>query len=318
MQKIYALRIFFLLIYISIFADEVQVMDFSPHPIPWFTGPLLAPSARVIPPKHLKVKIHWDSYITFGKYNSHWQTASIENFYSEEIRIQFKVGLIKRVEFQIEPSIIYQKTDGENAVNFGDLPLGLNVQILGPYTIHGEPNLKLSLLANAPTGKYQHLNGHKKQTDATGSGCWFPGLGLNLSQLWYFSDHHYLQLRAMFHYRFGVPVHVKGNNSYGGDASTRGTVYPGNYFIFDTALLYSFTQNWAGSCDFRYRHQNSNRYSLRGVKPASSSGEEFSLAPALEYNFSKKLGIIGGLWFTIAGRNVAQFINGILSLTAYF
>lgn len=37
-----------------------------------------------------------------------------------------------------------------------------------------------------------------------------------------------------------------------------------------------------------------------------------SLAPALEYNLTENIGLIGGCWFTLEGRNVPSFFSGVL------
>jgi hypothetical protein len=152
-----------------------------------------------------------------------------------------------------------------------------------------------------------------------GKGCWYPEIGLVLSKLFYFSGIHYLETRFYSTHRVGTPTFIKGRSVYGGDKTTRGTAYPGNIFIADFAFEYNLTQNWAMACDFYYLHHDHNRFSgktkIPAVKPLH---EQFSLAPAIEHNWSKTLGIIGGVWFSIAGRNTSQFINGILSLNAYF
>lgn len=304
-----------LLLACALFAEEIEThdMDFHPNPVPWFTGPLLAPSARVVKPGHLKLQMYLNTFVKVGEYNKHWHSESIPHFYSEQLRVQVKFGIFDRVDIQVAPRVVYQWTEGESAFHFGDLPLNLNVQILRPLTLDEGPSLKFSFIANAPVGKFERLNPDKKHTDVSGSGCWFPGLGLNLSQFWYFYDHHYLEIRVTSAYRFGIPVHVERFNAYG-DVS--GKVYPGSYFIFDTALQYSFTQRWGAACDFRYEHHQRTRSNVHSMK--RKAGEEFSLAPAIEYNFSKNIGMIGGVWFTIAGKNMPQFVNGMFSLGIYF
>lgn len=300
-----------LFIALSLFSEEdTQNVYFGPHPVPWFTGPLLAPSAKVLKTGRLKVQVYWNTFVKVGKYDSDWRPHSIENFYSEQARVQLKFGLFSRVDFQLTPRCVYQFTEGKGSFQFGDLPLGLDIQILQPKTIFEGPNLKLSFSFNAPTGKYQRLNPDKKGTDLSGNGDWFPGVGLNLSHFWYLYGLHYLEFRATGAYYFGIPIHVQGLNAYG---DKTGIVRPGNFFILDSALQYSLTQNWALACDFRYEHGNKDS----GVSTRASH-EEVSLAPAIEYNFNKELGVIAGVWFTIAGRNVSQFANGIISLVAYF
>jgi hypothetical protein len=41
---------------------------------------------------------------------------------------------------------------------------------------------------------------------------------------------------------------------------------------------------------------------------------QYSLAPAIEYNWSEKLGLIAGCWLTIAGKNSRKFTSGVIAL----
>ena len=71
--------------------------------------------------------------------------------------------------------------------------------------------------------------------------------------------------------------------------------------------------------DFQYQHSNKNRFSGKkgGSAPIAPSSEQISMAPALEYNFNANVGIIGGAWFSVAGRNSTQFISWVLALNIY-
>lgn len=313
---------FFSLFFIgSVFADEQEVhnMYFGDHPTPWFTGPLLAPSANTVLPGHVKLQPYLNTRVIVGDYDSHWHVVPRDNFYTEELRFKTKIGIAKRLDFEFSPILLYRETQGRHSVNIADLPLVLNIQILSSKALGRGPALKLGLRADIPTGKYQKLDPAKKRTDETGTGCWFPGVSLSCSNIWYISGFHYFEIRALAQYRVGVPVHVKGLNTYGGDQYTRGTAYPGNYLILDTAVEYSLTQRWALACDFVYLHRNRDRFfGKNGTFMRHPSAEEFSVAPAIEYSWSKNMGVVGGVWFSVAGRNIAQFINGMLSLNAYF
>lgn len=306
---------------ISLFSDEEETLDidFKPNPTPWFTGPLLAPSGRVLKPGHVKLQPYFDTFVDVAEYDKHWHARGIDNFYHINLRVQTKFGVIKNVDFQLAPIFVVNETQGVHSENIGDLPIDLNIQLFRAMHGSGYPALKLALRANVPIGKYQHLSVHKKKTDVTGSGCWFPGPGLVYSSLWHLNGIHYLSGRISSEYRIGVPVRVKGRSVYGGDAKTRGVVYPGNYFNLDTSFEYNFTQNWAIACDFRYSHFNKTRSSGEKAKMLKKPSKElFSLAPAIEYNFSKTLGMIGGVWFSLAGRNTGKFINGMISIEAHF
>ncbi|HEX2583220.1 MAG TPA: transporter, partial [Chlamydiales bacterium] len=118
-------------------------------------------------------------------------------------------------------------------------------------------------------------------------------------------------------YAISSLVYVRGANAYGGDSSTNGLVRPGNAVQLIVSFEYTLTQNWALALDTYYQHLNRSTFSGNsdGKKVGAPSSEQFSLAPAIEYNFSKKLGIIGGVWFSVASRNTPQFISGVLNLT---
>jgi hypothetical protein len=51
---------------------------------------------------------------------------------------------------------------------------------------------------------------------------------------------------------------------------------------------------------------------------SQSCSAYFSLAPAIEYNWSDYVGIITGAWFTIAGRNALTFISSVTALNVVF
>lgn len=303
-----------------LFADETtEGLNFDPYPIPWFTGPLLATSSSVVKPGHLKLQPYFEAMVRVSDYDAHWHTISRPNFYHLRLRAKTKFGIAPRLDFQFVPILIYNETEGEQSVNIGDMPVEFNLQLFRSDALGRKPAMKLSLHADLPIGKYKKLNPHKKKTDAMGSGCWFPGLALHYSDLWHISGLHYIEIRIEGEYRIGVPVRVKGFNTYGGDKTTHGTEIPGNYGFLDAAIQYNLTQNWALACDFRYEHNNRDRFTGKTTSPMiHPSKEVYSLAPAIEYNWSKNLGVLGGVWFSAFGRNAPQFMNGMISLAAYF
>ena len=50
----------------------------------------------------------------------------------------------------------------------------------------------------------------------------------------------------------------------------------------------------------------------------SGSSDVLSLAPALEWNFTENLGIIGGVWFSLTGRNSEDFISYVFSVNVVY
>ncbi len=205
------------------------------------------------------------------------------------------------------------------------MPVGLNIQLLNSEIGKLKPNIKLTLKANAPIGKYQHLDAKRKGTDATGGGSWQPAATITMSKIFNTSGIHYLEPRLSINYQVGTAVLVQGLNSYGGVSDTKGFIYPGNILSVDLAFEYSLTQRWVLACDLYYAHGNKRRFSGNPgtsaggvpVKMTALANEKWTLAPALEYNFSKNIGIIAGVWFSFAGKNTSQFTNAMISLNIY-
>ena len=128
-----------------------------------------------------------------------------------------------------------------------------------------------------------------------------------------------MELRWYGSYRIGTATFVKGYNAYGGGSKTRGKEYPGNSLFVGASIQYNLTQRWVFACDALYEHYNKDRFSGRTVKRMTNpSSERFSIAPALEYNWSSNIGMIAGVWVSMAGRNTAQFVSGVLKVNTYF
>ncbi len=291
---------------------------------PWFTGPLLAPSGYTTPPGHYNVQPYLYYTVDTGQYDQHWHTSSTSHFNSVSLEVQTKFGILSRLDFTISPKAFYQETQGQHTINVGDIPFGFGVQLLPAKITDPWPAIKLSLRANIPTGKYQKFNPDKLRTDAMGTGSWLPGVGLTFAKLWDLGANHFIEGRLGLNYQVGTPVHVKGFNTYGGGYGTDGTAYHGNIFWVDGSIQYNLTQNWALACDLFYNHRKHDRFSgnpgtLNGEKASVTrpTSDQLSLAPAIEYNFSKNVGIIGGVWFTFAGQNASRFISGVISVNIF-
>jgi hypothetical protein len=296
----------------------------SPLQPPWFTGPIIAPSGHVIPFGHANIEPYFYTNVATGAYNSHWKSHSTPNFYNLLTQVPIQIGIVPNWDFQFAPQFSWNHIDGASHWALNDLPFAFDYQLVNDVFGEWWPAIKLSFKASIPWGKYQKLNPNDKGTDDGGSGSWNPGLGLTFSHLYHFTGVHFLSARLAFGYTVPNAVHVKGFNAYGGGHHTHGTVYPGYVFNSDIGLEYSLTQRWALALDIYYQHNNHTRFSghkgsTDGVPNSigGPSSEQFSLAPAIEYNWSINLGIIAGVWFSVAGRNTADFINGVIAINVY-
>jgi hypothetical protein len=311
----------------QLIADEQGLhQDLFPKEFtPWFTGPLISPSGYTAKPQHYNVEPYLYYYVYNGGYNKDWKLVPAQNFYYTVLQVQYKMGLSQWADFQVYPQVIYSAYRGSHYFNVGDLPLGFGFQLYKGPIDEIWPAVKLTLRANIPIGKYQKLSPDKQGTDALGIGSWQPAFSLVFAKYLHTARKHYIDARLAFSYQFGLPVHVKGLNSYGGAPNTRGTVHVGDSFILDASMQYNLNQRWVAVAELLYTHTNSNHFSgktgttssgLPAVNTSPSS-EQFSLAPAIEYNWSKNLGLIAGSWFTFSGRNSSRFASAIIAINIY-
>lgn len=314
------------------FNEHVLARTYPPSAVeetPWFTGPILTPSAHVVPCGHQNYEpyIYWTQIN--GVYDSNWHPHSSPLFTNVLLQGTIQIGIFKDFEFDLAPQEVYNRTQGQHMWRVSDLPLALGYQILEDTIDKQEqwwPAIKLRLGLNVPLGKYDHLNPTRLGTDAGGIGTWYPGVGIVFSKLFHIKDIHFLSTRLFLTYNVGTAVNVKDLSIYGGaDAmpgvpGTKGKVYPGNIFLLLNGYELSLTQNWALALDFEYQHMNRARFSgssPAGTRPGLPSQEVFAFAPGLEYNWNANVGIIAGPWFTFAGRNANRFISYVAALNIY-
>ncbi len=282
----------------------------------WGTGPLIAPTGTILDLGHQSYQpfVFW--YGFHGAYDSNWKFHSEPHVTTVTLEPFLRFGVFPRGEFQITPLFSYTHTEGAAKWHFGDTPFNLNILLMEDSSwVH--PNLILQFLATMPIGKYENLTASKLRTDISGTGSWYPGVGLIYYHEAELPRCHFLTTTGFLSYTIGTPVHVKGFNFYGGDADTRGTERPGNQLNAILSFEYTFTQNWVFAIDFDYVHADKNHFSGKTSPDAPMSNpsfEQFTIAPALEYNWSINLGIIGGCWFTAAGRNTDEFVSGVIAV----
>lgn len=339
-----ALRFFFIFVAAvvekghAIGIEELEIQH--PKPLePWFTGTLLCPSGYVVPKGYMNIEPYVFFTDTFGHYNGHWKPKSMPRFWSVNPYFPMWIGLTEKLDLQTSPQFYWNETQGHSATRFGDWPVTLNIQLIEEKEKKWWPAMKLVLREVFPTGKYQKLNPKKLGTDATGYGAFTTSVGLAFSKLFHFQKAHYLNTRCFINYSIPSRVHVKGFNTYGGGFGTNGYVYPGYFITAIAGAEYSLTQNWVLAIDIFNIYTNKTRFKgvkgtggsagnpLEGFQTGTTSGtaiigapssDTLSLAPAIEYNFSEWTGIIGGCWFSIAGRNTGQFVGGVLAVNFYF
>ncbi|GAB5411818.1 MAG: hypothetical protein ChlgKO_09320 [Chlamydiales bacterium] len=300
-------QILFLLVFSTALFSEKQQ-----HP--WFTGPLLAPAGHTVPAG----KTNYQPYIFVTNNYQPDSSWAVNPF------IQFTRGISSWADIKFVTQAFLVTKNNQVATNIADSVVILGLQAMEDQPSGWEPDLRFTLGLGFPTGKFERLNPNKLGTDSTGTGSYEPEVSFNFQKLFSMPHGQWLRPRLFLRYTIAAPVKVHEFNAYGGGFETDGKVVPGNNFTATLAFEYAMTQNWvwaldiqaiyAGKTTFSGKRGFVSENSLEPAKIGNGNVVQWSYAPALEYNFSSKVGVIGGVWFTGATRNSREFISYVLSV----
>lgn len=294
--------------------------------LPWFTGPLLAGGGNTIPAGHVNIEPYLFYTKAYGQYNSNRQAVGFpNNFYTFSPTMVLSVGINKFMDIGATLPYNYSSTEGQTNSAMGDSTVSLGFQLIKGVSNTWRPSIRGVISETVPTGNYQNLNPSKLGTDATGTGAYQTSLGLNIQQLWQVSATKYINNRLAFGYTFPSTSHVEGVNTFGGTPQTTGDEKLGSQFSADLAFEYTLTNHWVPAIDILYTANGTSNFTgiagtnVNGLPAIENgpSGDELSLAPAIEYNFNSHFGIIAGPWFSVAGRNATQFVSGVIAFNYY-
>jgi hypothetical protein len=247
-----------------------------------------------------------------------------------QAQIPIWIGLTNWCDISFTPSVAWNHDAiGGGAWTLGDLLTQFDFQIWrqnwtsNPWV----PNIKVAIRETIPIGKYRNLNPKKNTADQGGAGTWTSTFQLVFGELIHFSGTHFLNCRLSFQSNFyNSIVHVKGYNAYGGGLGANGRVRPGRNASLDLGLEYSLSRNWALALDVIGYWQAKSKFQgyggidfLRGTPTtvAEASAIQYSLAPAIEYNWNAHLGVIAGAWFTVAGKQISEFYSFVFAVNYY-
>lgn len=314
---------------------------------PYFTGPLVAPSSLVLPYPHINFEPYINIVVNTGEYDGNWSAKkNAHPFYANSLLPLAQFGLTSYMDFQIAPQLFYNYTDGVGTWVFGDITASLDLQLFDPDLDSPWgwfPSIKLSLKEVLPTGKYHKLDPKKKGTDVGGNGSFATSAGIVFGKLIHLRGIYFMTVRFLMQYTIPAAVRLKGYNVYGGGRGTNVKFFPAQSAFLNLGLEFTLAQNWAFACDFVGNWAKGSNYSGSpgiGIDTVDFSGGgggegigfltetpakvgsggpswQYSIAPAIEYNWSENLGIIAGSWFTIAGKNSVQFYSGIVAINYY-
>lgn len=302
---------------------------FSPFTLatPWFTGPLLAPAGHTTPKGHTNFEIYGLDVLTNGNYDESGKLRRARTFRSFVTNPIVTHGFTDWLDVQLTMPYVFNSSRSTDYNHLGDTAVAVGLQVLSQNKSPKRMDVRILVQETFPTGKFDHLSPDFFGTDSTGLGSYQTQLGINLQYLVEVFDSHYLRTRLILSRLYASSVKISGLNSYGGTKSTVGKINPGTENGIDLAFEYTLNQNWVAVMEGTYTKGQATRFNgifdigtIGGPTTDLGSGSYNSaaLAPALEYNFTDSIGLIGGVWFPVSGKNTSHFMTYVLALNSFW
>ncbi len=292
----------------------------------WWTGPLLAPNAATLPKGHLYVEPYLYDVMPYASFDGrgHSHPTSYGNDFGSLTYINY--GLTDRLTVGLIPNFGYDRpADGpaSSGPGVGDLTLQAQYR-LTPFDPHSRiPIASINVQETLPTGRYDQLS---RESDGFGSGAYTTTLSAYFMSYFWLSNGRILRTRLDLSYAIPGEVSIEDRSVYGTPEGFRGHARPGDFAYGDLAFEYSMTRNWVLACDFWFQENGETRVTGAVARPAgrpaaflslSAVGRELYVAPALEYNWTSRLGVIFGIRVLSAGRNVTGSVTPVAAIS-YF
>ncbi|HTT41470.1 MAG TPA: transporter [Steroidobacteraceae bacterium] len=300
-------------------AAAAHAEDLQSREDAWWTGPLLAPSPVTLPPGHALIEPYLFDVVTTGRIDSSGthQTAPADQEFGSLTYMLY--GLTPRVTAGLIPRFFYADPAGapnSSGIAVGDLTLQAAFGLTQYRDGSRVPALAVVLDETLPTGKYDRLT---RASDGVGAGAYATGLSLYSQDYFWMPNGRILRARLDLTYTISSKVPVQEQSVYGTPGGFAGHAYPGEVFSADAAFEYSMTRSWVLAMDVVYEHHATTE--VRGTVSGGSalhadSGSAYSVqfAPAVEYNWSARAGVILGVRIIEVGRNVTTTVTPAVAI----
>ncbi len=316
MQKIFLVA--FLNIIFSVFSNGNLAYE------PWYTGTIFSYDGRITPKNEFIIQPYLFVNTSYGAYKNNFSLVDVPDLVSVNPFLVLYYGINDFCDAELQLQTVSNFSQSKSSTNFGDTTLLLSFQLIkGNET---RPHVRLLILETLPTGKYNKLDPNASQTEISGEGAYVTSLGIATEKIYDWFYCYPVRIRWNFIVDIPSSVSVEGVNFYGGAFNTKGKVKTGTSFYFLLSPEISITQRWVLGLDVIYQKQLKGSFS--GNRGNNLDGtlaninifqqDSFQLAPAVEYSFNSKMGVLGGVWFTVFGRNSDAFVSAVVSAVLSF
>jgi hypothetical protein len=289
----------------------------------WWTGPIVAAGAATLPQGRMLIEPYVFDAITRGRYDSDGNYRPTDTVHSFGSLTYILYGVTDAFTAGVIPTFGFNDvSNGEDSsgIGVGDVTLQAQFRLSQFDANRHMPTSSLVLQQTLPTGQYDRLG--TRPSDGLGAGAYTTLLAVHSQYYFWMPNGRILRTRLNVAYAMSDSVDVTDTSVYGTSEGFRGQADPGDTFSLYSAYEYSVTRNWVLALDVFYQHDAST--SVRGTDQqgpfAAESGSawRFGVAPAIEYNFTSRVGVIvGARWFA-AGRNTSASVTPVAAINMVY
>jgi hypothetical protein len=276
------------------------------HSARW-TGPLLASNAETLPQGHVYTEPYFFDGISGGDHH-----PGSSGFYQYGLKGNWTVG--------VQPFFSWGTERFNRGAAIGDFKLLSQVRLSHFTADHRVPSVALVTNLIIPTGKHDRLSALKS---GHGSGAFAPEIGINVQQYFLLKNGRLLRGRINVLKNFPIRTGVTGRSVYGTDAGFHGHARPGSKTSVVLGAEYSLTKEWVLAFDIERDQWDKTKVTGRDgsgalVNRSSPRSWNIGFAPAVEYNWSDRAGVIVGIWIVPKGHNASSSVTPAIAIQRFW
>ena len=289
----------------------------------WFTGSMLAPNATTLPRGHFLIEPYLYDVIAQGFYDRDGKRHNVPRSDGFGSLTYILYGLANKFTVGMIPVAGY--TEMSNAPSSAGIGMG-DLTLQGQYRLklfhEGSriPTMSVAVQETLPTGTYDRLG--NRPSDGFGGGAYTTTVAFYSQTYFWMPNGRVLRMRFNVVPAFSSSVNVHDVSVYGTSTGFRGHATPGASVFVDAAWEYSLTRRWVLALDAVCRHQGNTAVSGYNVLDPnrsalqlnSGASDAFQLAPAIEYNWKRNIGVLLGTRLIPAGRNTPATITPAIAI----
>ena len=289
---------------------------------------MLAPNATTLPQGHFLIEPYVYDVIEQGQFdrNGVKRKAAESNGFGSLTYLNY--GLADKLTIGLIP------TFGYNRVSEGPSSSGVG---MGDITVQGQyrlrkfregswvPTISFAVQETFPSGRYDRLG--NRPSDGLGSGAYATTFAFYSQTYFWLPNRRILRMRLNVSESISSDVSVEGVSVYGTDSEFRGHASPGGTSFVDASWEYSLTRRWVLALDATYRYQRNTivtghdmlaapgaAQNPRPIRLDAGYSDAIGFAPAIEYSWNSKVGILLGTRVIAAGRNTAATVSPAVAI----